>query len=128
MENKSTIRNAFKMKLKPGFQAEYKLRHDRIWPELQTLLSESGIQDYSIFLDEETLILFAVVFLVILKNAINWIYGVLGIVAFSLLLMIGYKFYKKITFFKATKTIIQNLIDSSYFYYPRYNYRESTPG
>lgn len=60
MENKMTIRNAFKMKLKPGFEAEYKKRHDEIWPELQRLLSETGIQDYSIFLDEETLILFAV--------------------------------------------------------------------
>lgn len=53
-------RNAFTMKLKPGFEAEYKKRHDEIWPELSTLLSETGIQDYSIFLDEETLTLFAV--------------------------------------------------------------------
>lgn len=53
-------RNAFKMKLKPGFEAEYKKRHDEIWPELQKLLSDSGIQDYSIFLDEETRTLFAV--------------------------------------------------------------------
>ncbi len=52
-------RNAFKMKLKPGFAAEYKKRHDEIWPELKTMLSESGIRNYSIFLDEETLILFA---------------------------------------------------------------------
>ena len=56
----NTIRNAFKMKLKPGFETEYKKRHDEIWPELSSLLSETGIQDYSIFLDEETLILFAV--------------------------------------------------------------------
>jgi len=56
----NTYRNAFKMKLKKGFEAEYKKRHDEIWPELASLLSESGIQDYSIFLDEETLILFAV--------------------------------------------------------------------
>ncbi len=53
-------RNAFKMQLKPGFEAEYKKRHDEIWPELQFFLSESGIQDYSIFLDEESLTLFAV--------------------------------------------------------------------
>ena len=53
-------RNAFKMLLKPGFEAEYKKRHDEIWPDLASLLSESGIQDYSIFLDEETSILFAV--------------------------------------------------------------------
>jgi L-rhamnose mutarotase len=48
------------MKLKPGFAAEYKKRHDEIWPELSRLLSEAGISDYSIFLDEETLTLFAV--------------------------------------------------------------------
>ena len=48
------------MKLKPGFEIEYKKRHDAIWPELSTLLSASGISDYSIFLDEETLTLFAV--------------------------------------------------------------------
>ncbi|MCL4131186.1 UNVERIFIED_CONTAM: hypothetical protein GTU68_043433 [Idotea baltica] len=52
-------RAAFKMKLKPGFEAEYKKRHDEIWPELKALLSESGVHDYSIFLDEENLTLFA---------------------------------------------------------------------
>ena len=51
---------AFKMKLKPGFKEEYKKRHDEIWPELKTLLNENGISDYTIFLDEETNILFAV--------------------------------------------------------------------
>jgi L-rhamnose mutarotase len=53
-------RCAFKMKLKPGFEAEYKKRHDEIWPELSQKLSEAGVSDYSIFLDEETLSLFAV--------------------------------------------------------------------
>ena len=43
-----------------------------------------------------TIILFAVVFLVILKNAVNWIYGVIGIVLFSVLIMLGIQFYKKI--------------------------------
>lgn len=60
MQNNTILRNAFKMKLKPGFEAEYIKRHDEIWPELASLLSNTGIQDYSIFLDEETLILFAV--------------------------------------------------------------------
>lgn len=53
------IRNAFKMKLKPGYKEEYKKRHDEIWPELEEVLSEAGIHNYSIFLDEETLTLFA---------------------------------------------------------------------
>lgn len=43
-----------------------------------------------------TIILFAVVFLVILKNAVNWIYGVIGIFLFSIIIMLGFKFYKKI--------------------------------
>lgn len=51
---------AFKMKLLPGFKEEYKKRHVEIWPELSRLLSDRGIYDYSIFLDEETLTLFAV--------------------------------------------------------------------
>ena len=41
-------------------KAEYKARHDAIWPELVALLKESGIEDYSIHLDEETNALFAV--------------------------------------------------------------------
>lgn len=53
-------RHAFKMKLKPGVKAEYKRRHDEIWPELAKAIKEAGISDYSIFLDEETLTLFAV--------------------------------------------------------------------
>lgn len=54
------MRNAFKMKLKPGFELEYKRRHDEIWPELSAELSKAGVSDYTIFLDEETLTLFAV--------------------------------------------------------------------
>lgn len=51
---------AFTMRLKPGQAAEYERRHDAIWPELVALLKEAGISDYSIFLDEESGTLFAV--------------------------------------------------------------------
>lgn len=53
-------RRAFKMKLYEGQVDEYRRRHDEIWPELVTLLKETGIANYSIFLDEETLDLFGV--------------------------------------------------------------------
>lgn len=53
-------RIAFKMKLFKGKEAEYKKRHDAIWPELKSLLKTTGIEDYSIFLDEETNVLFGV--------------------------------------------------------------------
>jgi L-rhamnose mutarotase len=51
---------AFKMQLNPGCTDEYIARHDAIWPELVTLLREAGVSDYSIHLDEETGILFGV--------------------------------------------------------------------
>jgi L-rhamnose mutarotase len=51
---------AFKMRLKPGMRAEYKARHDAIWPELVALLREAGISDYSIHLNGETDTLFGV--------------------------------------------------------------------
>ncbi len=43
-----------------------------------------------------TLILFAVVFLVVLKSAVNWIYGVVGIAVLGMLLMLGIRLYKRI--------------------------------
>ena len=52
-------RIAFTMRLLPGFEAEYRRRHDAIWPELSALLRETGIHDYSIFLAPQTLTLFA---------------------------------------------------------------------
>lgn len=51
---------AFKMKLNPGCEDEYRKRHDEIWPELVKLLKDAGISDYSIHLDRETGILFGV--------------------------------------------------------------------
>jgi len=53
------IRAAFKMKLKPGNEAEYEKRHDEIWEELVKVLEEAGVSDYSIYLDKETNTLFA---------------------------------------------------------------------
>ena len=51
------LRNAFKMKLKKGYEAEYQRRHAEIWPELAQMLTAAGVYDYSIYLDEETLTL-----------------------------------------------------------------------
>lgn len=49
-----------------------------------------------LFNEGATLILFSVVFLVILKNAVNWIYGPIGIIVFGVILMLGVKMYKRI--------------------------------
>jgi L-rhamnose mutarotase len=52
-------RHAFKMFLNPGCAAEYRKRHDEIWPELAALLKHAGVRNYSIHLDGETNVLFA---------------------------------------------------------------------
>lgn len=48
------MRKAFVMQLKKGCEQEYIKRHNEIWPELKALLSESGVYDYTIFLDRES--------------------------------------------------------------------------
>ncbi len=53
-------RLAFKMQLFKGKEEEYKRRHDALWPELDQLLKETGISEYSIFLDQGTGELFGV--------------------------------------------------------------------
>jgi len=53
-------RRAFTMKLFPGFEEEYKKRHENLWPELKALLEKTGVREYSIFLDETSLTLFGV--------------------------------------------------------------------
>ncbi len=53
-------RIAFTMKLHAGQDEEYRRRHDAIWPELAALLRETGVREYSIFLDTASLALFGV--------------------------------------------------------------------
>jgi len=53
------VRKAFLMTLEPGNQEEYEKRHNPIWPELQQVLREHGVSNYSIFLDRNTDRLFA---------------------------------------------------------------------
>ena len=37
------------LEVRPGYEAEYKKRHDEIWPEMLDALKQSGISNYSIF-------------------------------------------------------------------------------
>lgn len=52
-------RIAFRMVLNEGQAAEYRRRHDEIWPDLLAALRDAGISDYTIWLDPETHHLFA---------------------------------------------------------------------
>lgn len=53
------IRKAFVMKVRPDAHAEYRRRHDDIWPELAAALRAHGVLSYSIFLDPARSLLFA---------------------------------------------------------------------
>jgi putative membrane protein len=74
----------------------YHIKCHCIFLQLQNDVIKHSSGFMRIFNEGATLILFAVVFLVILKNAVNWVYGVIGIVLFAILLMLGYKLYKRI--------------------------------
>ena len=52
------IRKGFKMKLYPGKAAEYEKRHNELWPEMISMIHEYGGKNYSIFLDQETDVLY----------------------------------------------------------------------
>jgi L-rhamnose mutarotase len=50
----SMIRKAFLMSLNPDCRAEYERRHNPIWAELQEVLKNHGVSNYSIFLEKES--------------------------------------------------------------------------
>lgn len=60
MARDATETVAFRMTLHPGQAAEYRRRHDAIWPDLVEALRDAGVVDYRIYLDQATDCLFAV--------------------------------------------------------------------
>ena len=51
-------RKGFKMFLYPGMAKEYERRHNELWPEMKEMIREYGGSNYSIYLDEETNVLY----------------------------------------------------------------------
>ena len=68
----------------------------KIYSQLQKNTIRFSAFKLRIFNEVSTIILFAVVFLVTLKSAINWIWGVIGILLFGVILMLGIRLYKRI--------------------------------
>ncbi|MBB5887646.1 L-rhamnose mutarotase [Lactovum miscens] len=52
------IKKAVRMKVFPGKQKEYEKRHEKLWPNLSSMLKEYGCISYSIWLDKDTNYLF----------------------------------------------------------------------
>lgn len=84
----------------------------RIYTQLQNDVIKYSAFKLRLWNEVATIILFAVVFLVTLKSAINWIWGVVGIFLFGVLLMLFIRLYKKIrakkSWDKAEKEVLEN--------------------
>jgi putative membrane protein len=74
----------------------YHLKTHQYFKQLQNDRVEKTSSFMRIWNEGATFILFAVVFLVILKNAINWVYGIIGLIILGVLIMLGFKVYKNI--------------------------------
>lgn len=77
-----------------GLLIIYHLACQKIYSQLQNDIINYSSFKLRIWNEVATILLFAIVFLVVLKSSINWIWGVVGIIVVSLLLMGGIKLYK----------------------------------
>lgn len=74
----------------------YQIKTQLIFKELENDVVKWTSNGMRIYNEGATLILFAVVFLVILKSAINWVYGLVGLLVFAIILMLLFKLYKRV--------------------------------
>ena len=74
----------------------YHLKTHQYYKQLQKGIINHTSSFMRIWNEGATFILFAVIFLAILKNAMNWIFGVIGIIVLAVLIMLGFKLYKHI--------------------------------
>ena len=79
-----------------GLLYVYHLICHKIYLEFQNNRVKYSSNKLRLWNELATIILFSVVFLVTLKNAVNWIYGVIGLLLFSILLMLAIKIYKRV--------------------------------
>lgn len=73
----------------------YHLACHKIYKQLQASVVKHTSLKLRIFNEIATLLLFAIIFLIVLKNEINWIWGTAGLISFAVILMIALRIYKK---------------------------------
>lgn len=74
----------------------YHFKCHQIYKQLQNDVIKWSSNQMRIWNEGSTIILFSVIFLVIVRDAVNWIFGVVGIVGLAVLLMLGIRLYKRI--------------------------------
>ena len=89
----------------------YHFSCQKIFNQLQKNIVKYSALQLRIWNEVATIFLFAIVFLVTLQNAINWVWGVVGIILFGVLMMFAIKLYKKVrekkNWDKAEKEILE---------------------
>ena len=86
------------MQVKLGFIVLLYLYHfkcHQIYKQLQNGIVKHSSNYMRLFNEGATIILFSVVFLVIVRHEVNWIFGVVGIISLSVILMVLFKIYKR---------------------------------
>ncbi|RNC92160.1 MAG: CopD family protein [Allomuricauda sp.] len=87
------------MQIKLGFVAllfAYHFKCHQIFRQLQQDKVAYTSRFMRLWNEATTILLFAIVFLAVLKSATNWIYGVVGIVVLAVLLLLGIRLYRRI--------------------------------
>ncbi|MDU8884581.1 CopD family protein [Yeosuana sp. MJ-SS3] len=74
----------------------YHLKTHQFYKELQNNVIKRTSNFMRLWNEGATFILFAVIFLAVLKNALNWMFGIIGIVVLAILIFLGFKLYKNI--------------------------------
>jgi protoporphyrinogen IX oxidase len=87
------------MQVKLGFVVFLIVYHficHKYFKQLQDDIVKHSSNYMRLFNEGATIVLFAVVFIVNFKYTMDWVYGLVGLVLFSVLIMLGFKMYKRI--------------------------------
>lgn len=74
----------------------YQLICHRIYKQMTKGTFRYSSTQLRVWNEVATLLLFAIVFLVVLKSTVNWLWGLIGLVIIAIMLMLGIKLYKKL--------------------------------
>ncbi|HET8810763.1 MAG TPA: CopD family protein [Flavobacteriaceae bacterium] len=86
------------MHLKLGFVLLLFLYHfkcHQLFKQLQNDIVKWTSNQMRLFNEGSTIILFSIIFIVMLRNTLNWIFGVVGLILLMLILMLGFNIYKR---------------------------------
>lgn len=79
-----------------GLLFAYHFKTHSIYRQLQNDVIRYSSNKMRIWNEGSTIILFAVIFIVMLRDSFSWVFGVLGIIGLGILLMLGIRLYKRI--------------------------------